>query len=223
MSRLTICLVPELDRFHVAHALASLRSSTSDVFGAEAHHFNLNPEVNEAVLATFERTHGVHLPSDYRAFLMSVGNGGAGPFYGVFPLGKVDDNFDFHDWGKGDIGVLSESFPFNEEWNDLSTKPDDDLIDQDEGEYWKQMEAFERTYWSVALINGSFPICHQGCALRILLVVNGEQAGYLWADRRSECGGIKPIRLADGSPATFSGWYGEWLDRCLDSSKSGQS
>jgi hypothetical protein len=215
--------MPELDRFHVAHALASLRSSESDVFGAEAHGFDLNPELHEADLATFERTHGVKLPSDYRAFLMSVGNGGAGPFYGVFPLGKVDDNFDLRDWGEGDIGVLSKTFPFDKEWNDLSTKPDDDLIDGDEAEYWKQMKAFDRTYWNVALINGSFPICHQGCALRILLVVSGDQAGYLWDDRRSEYGGIKPIRLADGSPATFSGWYREWLDRCLYSSKSAQS
>ena len=67
--------MPELDRFHVAHALASLRSSESDVFGAEAHGFDLNPELHEADLATFERTHGVKLPSDYRAFLMSVGTG----------------------------------------------------------------------------------------------------------------------------------------------------
>ena len=213
----------ELDPCRVAHALASLKSSESDVFGAEAHGFDLNPELNEPVVATFERAHGVQLPSDYRAFLTSIGNGGAGPFYGVFPLGKVDYNFDLRDWGKGDIGVLSEAFPFDEEWNDLSARPDDDLIDRDEDEYWKQMEAFESTYWSVALINGSFPICHQGCALRILLVVNGDQAGYLWDDRRSEYGGIKPVRLADGSPATFSGWYGEWLDRCLDSSKSAKS
>ena len=106
---------------------------------------------------------------------------------------------------------------------DRPSKPDDDLIDRDEAEYWKQMKAFDRTYWNVALINGSFPICHQGCALRILLVVSGDQAGYLWDDRRSEYGGIKPIRLADGSPATFSGWYREWLDRCLYSSKSAQS
>jgi hypothetical protein len=215
--------MPELDRSRVADALASLRSSESNVFGAEVHGFDLNPGLNEAVVATFERTHGVHLPSDYRAFLTSVGNGGAGPFYGVFPLGKVDDNFALRDWGEGDVGVLSEPFPFKEEWNDLSAKPDDDLVNRDEAEYWKQVEAFESGYWSVALVNGAFPICHQGCALRILLVVTGDQAGHLWDDRRSEYSGIKPIRLADGSPATFSGWYDEWLKRCLDTLDSPES
>jgi SMI1 / KNR4 family (SUKH-1) len=203
--------MPELDRIRVAHALAAMRSSESHVFGAEAHDFDVNPPLSEAVVAEFERAHGIHLPSDYRGFLTSIGNGGAGPFYGVFPLGKIDDHFALRDWGEEDIGVLSKAFPFEEHWNDLSAKPDDDLVHRDEAEYWKQMEAFERVYWSPTLVNGALPICHQGCALRIVLVVTGEQAGYLWDDRRSEYGGIKPISLADGSPATFSDWYNEWL------------
>ena len=152
--------------------------------------------------------------------MTTLGNGGAGPFHGIFPLGKVDDGFALRDWTERDIGVLSKAFPFNEEWNDLSTNPGDDLVDLDEVEYWKQMETFERSYWSVALVNGAFPICHQGCALRILLVVTGDQGGNLWDDRRSEYGGIKPIRLADGSKATFADWYHEWLERCLNTSES---
>jgi len=204
--------MPELDRSYIAQALAYLRSSEFGFFGAESHGFEMKPVLSEAAVATFERTHGVRLPSDYRAFLTLVGDGGAGPFYGVFPLGKVDKNFSLRDWREGDVGILSEAFPFAEEWNDLSAKPDDNLVD--EAEYWKQMEAFESTYLSA--VNGAFPICHQGCALRVLLVVTGSQAGYLWDDRRSECGGIKPIRLADGSQATFSSWYGEWLKGCLN-------
>lgn len=201
----------EIDRARVAHALMAKQNSKFHVFGAEVHRFDLNPVLSEPVIVEFERAHNIHLPSDYRSFLISVGNGGAGPFYGIFPLGKMDDNFALRDWKEGDIGALSEAFPFEKEWNDLSTKPDDDLVDRDETEYWKQMETFERVYWSATVVNGALPICHQGCGLRIMLVVTGDQAGYLWDDRRSEYGGIKPICLADGSPATFSGWYDEWL------------
>ena len=77
------------------------------------------------------------------------------------------------------------------------------------------MEAFERVYWSSELVNGTIPICHEGCALRVLLVLTGPQAGTLWRDLRSEYGGLQPLKQADGSPANFGQWYGEWLDACL--------
>jgi hypothetical protein len=209
-------LMPELDPARITETLTRLQGAQCRVFGGDTHGFRLNARLSEADVASFERTHHVVLPSDFRGFLTAVGDGGAGPFYGIFPLGKVDDAFDLRVWKEGDVGVLSKPFPFDEEWNDLSTKPADDLIDRDESEYWKQMEAFESTYWEMALVNGAFPICHQGCALRTLLVVAGRQAGHLWDDRRSEYAGLKPIRLADGSPATFLGWYEEWLQGCFE-------
>src|SRR5262250_2866910 len=97
-------------------------------------------------------------------------------------------------------------FPFQAEWNDLSGVPGADLLKRDEEEYDRQIEQFEARYWFSG-INGAFPICHEGCALRIWLVVTGEQAGRLWEDRRSEYAGLRPVRLADGSAATFSEWY----------------
>jgi hypothetical protein len=91
--------------------------------------------------------------------------------------------------------------------------PNDDLLRRDRSEYDKQLELFEKNYWTS--VNGAFPICHQGCALRILLVVRGVEAGHVWEDRRSEHAGLMPIRLKDGSRATFAAWYEEWLDDCL--------
>lgn len=61
-------------------------------------------------------------------------------------------------------------------------------------------------------MNGVIPICHEGCTLRIWIAVTGEQAGRLWRDRRAEFMGLEPVLDADGAPATFSGWYNEWLD-----------
>jgi hypothetical protein len=84
------------------------------------------------------------------------------------------------------------------------------------------MDVFQRAYWDGSLVNGAIPICHEGCALRIWLVLTGAQSGYLWEDRRSEYGGLKPLRLVDGSPATFTGWYDAWLNDCLNSDKNDQ-
>jgi len=175
----------------------------------------LNDPLSEPKVASFEQKHGVLLPPDYREFITRVGDGGGGPFYGVFPLGSMDDNFDMRQWHENDglVGTLSKPFSFQDEWNDVSAMPADDLLNQDEDAYSKQIAAFESTYWSSDLMHGAIPICHEGCALRIWLVVSGEQAGKLWEDRRSEYKGLKPVRLMDGSRATFSGWYKEWLDR----------
>jgi len=182
----------------------------------------LNDPMSEPQVANFEQRHGISLPPDYREFITRVGNGGDGPFYGVFPLGFMDDNFDMRQWDENDgfVGTLSKPFSFRDEWNDVSGMPEDDLLDRDEDAYNKQIEAFNSTYWSSDLIHGAIPICHEGCALRIWLVINGEQAGKLWEDRRSEYKGLRPVRLTDGSRATFSGWYKEWLDS--SSANSGQ-
>ena len=198
--------------------MVRLKKAQPDVFGAEVHGFRLNPPLSEAEAVAFERIHNVILPHDFRQFLTSVGNGGAGPFCGIFPLGNTDDNFGLRVWQENDdlVGILSEPFTFEEEWNDISAMPAEELADRDESEYWRQMDAFESVYWGNSLVNGAIPICHEGCALRIWLVVSGPQTGYLWEDRRSEFGGLKPVRHADGSSATFASWYDEWMNACLD-------
>jgi hypothetical protein len=194
-----------------------LRRAKPNVFGADDHGFQMGRPLSEADAIAFEQLHRVILPEDYRRFLTCVGNGGAGPFYGIFALGKMDDNFDLQEWHEEDgmVGVLSEPFPLEEEWNDLSAMPEEGLLGSDESEYNRQMEAFDRVYWNTSLVNGALPICHEGCALRIWLVVTGAQAGYLWEDKRSEYGGLVPVRTADGSSATFTSWYDEWMNACL--------
>jgi hypothetical protein len=205
----------DLDLHAVAAALCRLREARPSAFGSEGDAFQLNPALSDSEVSAFERDHKIVLPSDYRQFVTEVGNGGAGPFYGVFPLGFMDDNFDQCPWQENDgfVGTLSEPFRFQEEWNDLSGYPEADLMNRVETEYNRQIEQFEGKYWSSELMNGALPICHEGCALRIWLVVTGKQAGRLWEDRRSEYKGLRPVRLADGSAATFSEWYSEWLDR----------
>jgi hypothetical protein len=206
-----------LDSPRIIGTLERLKTHRPAVFGGEAHGFRLNPRLTEADVQGFERDHRVALPPDYRQFLTDVGNGGAGPFYGVFPLGQMDDGWGFGEWKENDgfVGVVSQPFLLETTWNDLSCMPNPELSNRKQSEYEGQMELFEQTYWSATLMNGAIPICHEGCAMRIWLVVTGGQAGTLWEDKRSEYAGLHRIRLADGSPATFARWYEKWLDQCV--------
>jgi len=211
-----------LDAGRIRESLNRLRASRSSAFGADSHRFLLNEPLTQANVSAFESRYSVRLPEEYRHFLTVIANGGAGPFLGVFPLGMMDDGFILQPWQEnGDfVGVLSKPFAFETEWNDLNGKPPDDLAELDPSSYAAKMDEFEQYYWGGALMSGAIPICHEGCALRVWLVVTGLQAGQLWHDGRADYTGLKPVRLSDGAVATFAPWYEEWLDKTLEESRS---
>lgn len=55
-------------------------------FGARAHRWQRRPVVSEARVAAIEAAAGVALPDDHRAYVIGVGDGGAGPYHGILPL-----------------------------------------------------------------------------------------------------------------------------------------
>jgi hypothetical protein len=195
--------------------LEHLRTAQPTVFGGDDHRFRLNAPLSEDRIEAFELDHAIKIPTEFREFLTGIGNGGAGPFGGIFPLGTVDDNFDLRSWQVNDwlVGKPCAPFVFETAWNDISGMPPVETVGQND--YFDRLGQFEERYWSSSLVNGAMPIAHEGCAIRVLLVVTGKQAGKLWEDRRSEYAGLMPVRLSDGSPATFNAWYNEWLAACL--------
>jgi hypothetical protein len=183
------------------------------VFGEESHGYELNATLTEEDVAEFEAQHGVQLPEDYRQFLVRVGDGGAGPYYGLFRLGEADDGFEFGPFDDF-IGDLSAAFPHREAWNDLSGKPDEQEA-ADSDEYDRQVEAFDEAYYDPALVDGAIPICHLGCALRHWLVITGPDAGNIWCDERADCKGLRPIQTNGRDRTGFFDWYRDWLDDVL--------
>lgn len=166
-------------------------------FGASTHRYRLNPPLAPEQRAAFEALHGVRLPAEYAEFLTSAGNGGAGPFYGIYPLGEG--------W-EGLAGSLSAPFPFREPWN-LPTDPPESFASDEEEERWNA--DLDARYWFA--LQGAFPICHHGCALRTWLVVTGPERGRVWYDARAEGGGLRPHEDAQGRRLGFLDWYRGWL------------
>jgi hypothetical protein len=174
-----------------------------DVYGT-SHRFVLNDPVSEADIAAFEKRNRVSLPADYRNFLLHVGNGGAGPCYGIHKLGTADDD---KPWSKDDwlVGTLSKAFPHTSAWNPVP-------IDSETGEPDEEaLEEIEEEYLDPKQSNGAIPISHHGCNIRYWLVVTGPERGNVWFDQRVDWGGLSPATVGDSQRVTFLNWYLDWL------------
>lgn len=206
-------MTEQLNRIQEKLDLLRQRDSSLKLFGARKHKYLLNPVVPREVIREFESRHRVILPEGYVAFLTALGNGGAGPFYGLEPLENV--LFDDLDYKRPD-SLLDPSQPFlhTEAWN-MEFEPTVS-IEEDEAEYARQREMFETTYYGKAQTNGVIAICNYGCGVSLNLVVNGKEYGYIWSDDRGNDAGIYPsLELGNEEKLSFLDWYEYWLDSSL--------
>ena len=187
--------------------------SSFGIFGEDAHRYELHAPLLEEEISAFETEHGVHLPDDYRQFITRVGNGGAGPYYGLFRFGEMDDGFDYGPWGDF-VGQLSLPFPHTSAWNDLAGKPDGQAP-MDSDDYDGLIEAFDQKYYDSRQVDGAIPICHLGCALRQWLVISGPEVGNVWCDDRADYKGLHPLQAQGRVRTSFFEWYRDWLDEVL--------
>ncbi len=57
-----------------------------EIFGASSHRYQLYPVLSVQAVEAYEAKYNIKLPSEYKFFITYVGNGGAGPDYGIDPL-----------------------------------------------------------------------------------------------------------------------------------------
>ncbi|MGE6220002.1 SMI1/KNR4 family protein [Nubsella zeaxanthinifaciens] len=179
-----------------------------EIFGSDTHEYNLNPAKTEEELMKFETENQITLPDEYREFLLFVGNGGAGPYYGLEPLehGREVDL----DYVSGKYLLdLSKPFQFTEPWNVEFEEADDDNYEEIE------QQKIEN-YYDNKFSNGLLRISNFGCGVRMNIVVNGKEKGNIWVDDRTNGNGIFPDPYFDiTDKITFLDWYELWLDKSL--------
>lgn len=147
--------------------------------------------------------HDIILPGGYTAFLTKIGNGGAGPYYGLERL--EDALFDDLDYKRPE-SLLNPAKPFlhTAAWNQ-AFKPTVNY-EENEEEYEKQRIEFEEKYFDRQQMNGVIAICNFGC-----------EYGNIWTDDRSSDYGIHPsYELGNKDKISFMDWYELWLKKSLN-------
>jgi HEAT repeat protein len=130
--------------------LDEARSRGLECFGSRSHQFVLNPPLAEAAVARFEAEHGVPLPAGYRAFVTRLGDGGAGPYYGLLPLEQG---------AAAGGGILSRPSPLSPA---MPGSTEENLITE---------------RWPEQLTDGAITLVEQGCAHSSMLIVTGAHRG----------------------------------------------
>lgn len=176
------------------------------LFGSEEHQYQLHYPLSEKEILNFEKINQIQLPVAYRNFIKDIGNGGAGPAYGVFRL---------QDWAfELDIenkNFLNKEFPHKEKWNLIFSDNENDEYNVESNEF----VAWELEYFSEEYVYGSIRICHYGCAIYYILVVSGIEKGNMWVDARATDEGIYPVQSETKSRYNFAEWYNEWMAESL--------
>jgi len=174
-------------------------------FGAYKHQYKLNPKLSEEEVLKFESDNKVRLPEQYRDFLKTIGNGGAGPYYG---LEKLENGLYIDlDYKEENAKIaLSKPFPFTEPWNLIAKSFEKELSDE---EYNKLQNEYFDDKW----INGLLRLSNYGCGIFMNLVVTGKERGHIWVDNRCNDGGLCPDPYFEQKGrTTFLDWYELWLD-----------
>ncbi len=211
--------------------LAQLRERDAhhSLFGSKTHGYGLGLCWREEQIHTVEADCGIRFPESYRHFLLHVGNGGAGPGYGLLALEEsVRDR---------PRGRLAQPFPkvfvapvpdaadnALKSSNQVGDEPDDrDPLWQDSRrpdtlcDWVRNSRQREPAFSSRAEgagaqeahsdegqhHPGAIELAHYGCGIVALLIVSGPERGAIWVDDPNSSFGC------DLYPIGRGGWMGQ--------------
>ncbi|MEU4241718.1 SMI1/KNR4 family protein [Actinoplanes sp. NPDC026619] len=198
----------------------SAHAHADQVFGANHHRWELQAPLTTDELAEAEAQLRAELPGEYRAFLLQVSRGGAGPAYGLFPLQRAGGWWRWDGEGADltDGETLAQPFAHTDAFNPadgLPEPPEPDTFGSEaafneaEDAYWEQHDA---TVFVADHAIGLLYLCHLGSAYREAIVVSGPARGQMWADDTAGSGGFRPLLRPDGGRLSFTDWYRSWLE-----------
>lgn len=147
---------------------AAKTDKNCEIFGSKQHKYRLNPVASLEKIREFEQRYHIKLPEEYVFFLTKVGNGGAGPYYGLYSLEQLDRYNEYLDNSGADDSLTQYTFINKnmtiEEWNTkIEELEDDDKYD----------------FVMNQICNGVLVIGTQGCTYDNLLMCSGSETGKI--------------------------------------------
>lgn len=186
----------------ISGKLQAARKAKCLPFGFESHKFRCNAKLAKEKVTHFERRFGIKLPPDYRAFLMHVANGGAGPGFELISLASALPKTLM----RTPTDFLRTPFRHRRPYCfEQDPKVERFLERADEG---KVTEAAVK-HWELFQTAGTLKLCNVGCGMCHLLVITGPTRGQVWIDDRCNTESLAPLKV------TFLEWYERWLDDTL--------
>lgn len=198
----------ELER--IAAKLEQLRAADPECrfFGAHAHRYRLGSRLSLRQIESIEKRYAIRLPDDFRAFLASIGNGGAGPGYGLQRFGFAQSVAEmptarpkgpFRQIQKTQHGTLSRQDlfdasgkkvdPFDVSFYDTirALAPDGKLSSDVPSQVFplaapfREWEDDSELAWSdIDPWVGTWRLADYGCAMAAHLVLHGRYRGQVW-------------------------------------------
>ncbi|CAH1056887.1 SMI1/KNR4 family protein [Paenibacillus pseudetheri] len=188
----------QLDRIKNKLEKALRKDTAFLVFGASSHKYRVDEKLTAKELADWQAKNQVTLPEPYTQFLTKVGNGGAGPYYGIYSIEKATS---YTDRNALTTKCVLHPRMTKEEWNHL-TEP---LINSEDISDLEYDAARDR------VMGGMLCIGTQGCEYDMYLVLEGQHSG-------------KIVYTSDFYPDhpfsfiyedNFLDWYERWLDEII--------
>ncbi|KPV59321.1 hypothetical protein QJ48_11785 [Paenibacillus sp. A3] len=188
----------QLDRITTKLEKAMRKDTDFLVFGASSHKYKVYEKLTAKELADWQAKNQVTLPEPYSQFLTKVGNGGAGPYYGIYSIEKATS---YTERNALTAKCVLHPRMTKEEWNHL-IEPlinDEDISDSE----------YDAAYNMV--MGGMLCIGTQGCEYDMYLVLEGEHRGKI-----VYTSGFYPDHpFFFVYEDNFLDWYERWLDEIL--------
>ena len=184
-------------------------------FGANLHKYELNPTAKLKEVRQFEKEYNIKLPEGFVKYLTEVGNGGAGPDYGLYSLEMlrkrnpylkqygckkafIDKRFNCHSPDYNMKLIYEEREKICEEYEKAFDLPSDD------NEYLNI---------SLNVISGTLNIGTPGCTMSNRMIIDGgENNGRIAVDDSDMDENIPPV-LTDYS---FEEWFCNYFEKIIN-------